>query len=177
MQKKRIRDYGVTIGRLKPGARNKITDVTGVKVGHVTIRNEIRRTGVTVIVPGPDNAFTNKYTAACYVHNGFGKSAGLVQIEELGTLETPIALTNTLNVGLVWAGLGRDRSVYDRPLQGGRREGDQFKSRGGRAMTAGSAISPRGRCPRRTYWRRSPGRTRNLRRATWARELVRSVTV
>ncbi len=105
MQKKRIRDYGVTIGRLKPGARNKITDVPGVKVGHVTIRNEIHRTGVTVIVPGPDNVFTNKYTAACYVHNGFGKSAGLVQIEELGTLETPIALTNTLNVGLVWDGI------------------------------------------------------------------------
>ncbi len=105
MQKKRIRDYGITVGRMKPGARNTITDVPGVKVGHVTIRNENHRTGVTVVVPGPDNAFANKYTASCYVHNGFGKSAGLVQIEELGTLETPVALTNTLNVGLVWDGI------------------------------------------------------------------------
>ncbi len=107
MQKKRIRDYGITIGCLKPGAHNKITDVSGVKVGHVTIKNETHRTGVTVIVPGPDNAFTNKYTASGYVHNGFGKSAGLVQIGELGTLETPIALTNTLNVGLVWDGVAQ----------------------------------------------------------------------
>ncbi len=105
MQKKRIRDYGVIIGRMRPGARNAITDVPGVKVGHVTIRDDTHRTGVTVVVPGPDNAFVNKYTAACYVHNGFGKSAGLVQIGELGTLETPIALTNTLNVGLVWDGI------------------------------------------------------------------------
>ena len=102
---KRIRDYGINVGRMKPGPKNKITDVPGVKVGHVTIKDDTHRTGVTVIVPGPDNAFTEKYTAACYVHNGFGKSAGLVQIRELGTLETPIALTNTLNVGLVWDGL------------------------------------------------------------------------
>ena len=102
---KRIREYGINVGRMKPGPKNKITDVPGVKVGHVTIKDDTHRTGVTVIVPGPDNAFTEKYTAACYVHNGFGKSAGLVQIRELGTLETPIALTNTLNVGLVWDGL------------------------------------------------------------------------
>ena len=62
-------------------------------------------TGVTVILPGPDNAFSLKYTAASYIHNGFGKSCGLVQIGELGTLETPIALTNTLNTGLVWDAL------------------------------------------------------------------------
>ncbi len=105
MQKKRIRDYGIVIGRMQPGGRNTITDVPGVKVGHVTVKDETHRTGVTVVVPGPDNAFANKYTAACYVHNGFGKSAGLVQIRELGTLETPIALTNTLNVGLVWDGI------------------------------------------------------------------------
>ncbi len=105
MQKKRIRDYGIVIGRMRPGRRNAITDVPGVKVGQVTVKDETHRTGVTVIVPGADNAFTNKYTAAGYVHNGFGKSAGLVQIGELGTLETPVALTNTLNVGLVWDGL------------------------------------------------------------------------
>ena len=69
------------------------------------MNTEENHTGVTVIVPGPDNAFANHYTAAAYVHNGFGKSAGLVQLEELGTLETPIALTNTLNVGKVWDAL------------------------------------------------------------------------
>ena len=102
MEKKRIRDFGIVPGRLETGKRNKITDVPGVKVGHCTIKTEENHTGVTVILPGEDNAFAKKYSAAAYVHNGFGKSAGLVQIEELGTLETPIALTNTLNVGKVW---------------------------------------------------------------------------
>ncbi len=105
MAQRRIRDYGISIGTMEPGPRNKITDVAGVKVGHVTIKNEENHTGVTVILPGEDNAFSEKYTAASYVHNGFGKSAGLMQIEDLGTLETPIALTNTLNVGLVWDGV------------------------------------------------------------------------
>lgn len=105
MTQKRIRDYGIIPGRMKTGKRNKITDVPGVLVGHATIKNENNCTGVTVILPGSDNAFVNKYTAASYVHNGFGKSSGLVQIDELGTLETPIALTNTLNVGLVWDAL------------------------------------------------------------------------
>lgn len=105
MGKKRIRDYGISVGRMRTGKRNKITDVAGVTVGHATIKDQVHRTGVTVVLPGRDNPFVNKYTAACYVHNGFGKSAGLVQVEELGTLETPIALTNTLNVGLVWDGL------------------------------------------------------------------------
>lgn len=105
MKQKRIQDYGIKIGRLPSGPRNKITDVAGVQVGHSTIREGKNRTGVTVILPGPDNAFSLKYTAASYVHNGFGKSCGLVQIDELGTLETPIALTNTLNTGLVWDAL------------------------------------------------------------------------
>lgn len=108
MGKKKLRDYGIFIGRMRPGARNTITDVPGVTVGHVTVKNETHRTGVTVVVPGPDNAFTEKYTAACYVHNGFGKSTGLLQIDELGALETPVALTNTLNVGLVWDGIVQD---------------------------------------------------------------------
>ena len=98
---KRIRDYGIITGRLSPGPLNKITDVEGVLVGHATIDTEEHKTGVTIILPCPDNPFSRKLTAAAYVHNGFGKSQGLVQIEELGTLETPIALTNTLNVGLV----------------------------------------------------------------------------
>ena len=105
MEKKRIRDYGVDTGRMKTGKRNKITDVPGVQVGHCTIKNAENCTGVTVILPGQDNCFSRKYTAAAYVHNGFGKSAGLMQIEELGVLETPIALTNTLNVGIVWDSL------------------------------------------------------------------------
>lgn len=98
---KRIREYGICIGEGTPGPRNKITDVAGVRVGHTTIKNKDHNTGVTVILPSLDNPFTGKLTAAAYVHNGFGKSQGLVQIQELGTLETPIALTNTLNVGLV----------------------------------------------------------------------------
>ena len=105
IEQKRIRAYGIHMGELPTGPRNQITDVPGVLVGHRTIHRGNNHTGITVILPGGDNCFLNKYTAACYVHNGYGKSAGLMQIEELGRLETPIALTNTLNVGLVWDGL------------------------------------------------------------------------
>ena len=97
----RIADYGVQVGNLPSGARNKITDVPGVRVGHATIHDERHHTGVTVILPCSDNMFKNKLTAASFVLNGFGKTQGLVQVDELGTLETPIALTNTLNVGKV----------------------------------------------------------------------------
>lgn len=86
---------------MKSGRLNKITDVAGVKVGHYTVNSPEHHTGVTVIVPTADFIFQHKLTAACAVLNGFGKTQGLVQIEELGTLETPIALTNTLNVGKV----------------------------------------------------------------------------
>lgn len=89
------------IGRMEKGPRNAITDVPGVRVGHCTVDNERHKTGVTVILPCEDDVFQNKMVAAYHVLNGFGKSAGLMQIGELGTLETPIALTNTLNVGLV----------------------------------------------------------------------------
>ncbi len=98
---KRITDYGIRIGTLPSGPRNKITDVAGVRVGHSTIKTEAYRTGCTVILPSEQNIFTHKLVAASFVHNGFGKTVGTVQIDELGTLETPIALTNTLNVGLV----------------------------------------------------------------------------
>ena len=101
MEKKRISDYGVHVGTLPRGAHNKITDVPGVRVGHSTLKTEKYRTGCTVILPTPDNIYTNKLIAASFVHNGYGKTCGTVQIDELGTLETPIALTNTLNVGLV----------------------------------------------------------------------------
>lgn len=99
--KKRLRDYGITIGTGTPGPQNKITDVDGVTVGHCTVDTSRNKTGVTVILPCRDNPFSRKLTAAVCVQNGYGKSLGLVQIEELGTLETPIALTNTLNVGIV----------------------------------------------------------------------------
>ena len=89
------------IGTLPKGKYNNISDVNGVTVGHTTIDNERNKTGVTVILPCQDDIFQNKMIAACHVLNGFGKTAGLMQIQELGTLESPIALTNTLNVGLV----------------------------------------------------------------------------
>ncbi|MEE1085719.1 MAG: P1 family peptidase [Schaedlerella sp.] len=101
MNNKRIRDYGTTIGSLPTGPENTITDVEGVTVGHCTIDTDAHKTGVTVIMPSKENIFQNKLTAAAFVLNGFGKTTGIPQIQELGTLESPIALTNTLNVGLV----------------------------------------------------------------------------
>lgn len=105
MIQKRARDYGITVGCMPTGPRNKITDVPGVTVGHCTIESEEHKTGVTVVMPCTENPFFHKLPAAAVVLNGFGKTAGLVQIDELGTLETPIALTNTLNVGPVWDAL------------------------------------------------------------------------
>ena len=89
------------IGRLPHGPKNLITDVPGVRVGHATADEGRCHTGVTVVMPPVSNPFTEKLTAASVVFNGFGKTLGLVQVDELGTLETPIALTNTLNVGRV----------------------------------------------------------------------------
>ena len=97
----RARDYGLTVGSLPTGPRNKITDVPGVLVGHCTVDTSDHKTGVTVVLPGSQNPFTHKLPAAVCQYNGFGKTTGLMQLSELGTLETPIALTNTLNVGLV----------------------------------------------------------------------------
>ncbi len=91
----------MNIGEMSHGVRNNICDVSGVSVGHCTVDNETHKTGVTVVMPCFDNPFTNKLVATSYVLNGFGKTLGLIQIDELGSLETPIALTNTLNVGLV----------------------------------------------------------------------------
>lgn len=105
MNAKRISDYGVRIGCLPAGGLNKITDVPGIMVGHCTIDTVESKTGVTVIMPGKENVFMHKLVAASYVLNGFGKTQGLLQIDELGTLETPIALTNTLNVGIVYDAL------------------------------------------------------------------------
>jgi D-aminopeptidase len=96
---KRVRDFGIEIGVLKQGNFNAITDVPGVRVGHTTlIDGDDIRTGVTAILPHADNIFQQKVPAAIYIGNGFGKLAGYSQVKELGNLETPIVLTNTLNV-------------------------------------------------------------------------------
>ena len=95
----------ISFGSLKKGKRNLITDVPGVKVGHVTLSDDAVQTGVTAIIPGEGSAFREKFPAAVHVINGFGKSAGLIQVEELGTLETPILLTNTFSVAACLDGL------------------------------------------------------------------------
>jgi D-aminopeptidase len=102
----RLRDHGLTVGVLPPGARNAITDVAGVAVGQVTLNDEENvRTGVTAVVPHPGSIFRDKPAAAVHVGNGFGKLTGLAQVRELGTLETPIVLTNTLDVWTAAAAL------------------------------------------------------------------------
>ena len=101
----RARDIGVAHG-VRPGALNTITDVDGVRVGHVTlVEGSGIRTGVTVILPYGGNLFQNKVPAGFAVGNGFGKFAGATQVEELGEIETPIVLTNTLSVAEGIAGL------------------------------------------------------------------------
>lgn len=99
-QQKRMRDWcGFGPGVMKTGQYNAITDVPGVKVGQVTLkRTDDMRTGVTAIIPHDGNLFRLKTPAAVYVGNGFGKLAGSTQIMELGNIETPVILTNTLNV-------------------------------------------------------------------------------
>ena len=98
-EKKRLRDYGVKIGVLETGRNNAITDVSGVLVGHRTlIQGDDVRTGVTAILPHADNIFQSKVPAAVFVGNGFGKLAGTTQVQELGNIESPIILTNTLSV-------------------------------------------------------------------------------
>jgi D-aminopeptidase len=102
----RAREIGIQIGHLPTGKRNAMTDVPGVKVGHVTlISGEGKlesgkgpiRTGVTAILPHGSNIFREKVTATAHIINAFGKSIGLAQLLELGNIETPILLTNTLN--------------------------------------------------------------------------------
>lgn len=95
----RAHELGLRPGVLAPGPLNAITDVAGVRVGQVTIAaGESVRTGVTAIVPHPGNMFREKVAAAVYVYNAFGKLVGATQVQELGQLETPVLLTNTLSV-------------------------------------------------------------------------------
>ena len=108
----RARDLGLILGDLEPGPLNAITDVSGVRVGHVAVTDEGSpperrpvRTGVTVVLPHGGNLFRHKVPAAFHVINAFGKAAGSTQVQELGVLETPVALTGTLSVGTVFEGL------------------------------------------------------------------------
>ena len=104
----RAREIGLAPGVFSPGQRNAITDVSGVSVGHLTLnQGDNVRTGVTVIVPHQGNVFQDKVPGAVFVGNAFGKLAGSTQVDELGTIETPIALTNTLSVGAAVEGLVR----------------------------------------------------------------------
>lgn len=108
-QSKKIRQRGVVIGQLPVGKKNCITDVADVKVGHVTLdyslgEGEYACTGVTAILPHGGNLFQQKVVGASYVLNGFGKTTGLVQVEELGLIESPIMLTNTFAVPAVTQG-------------------------------------------------------------------------
>jgi D-aminopeptidase len=98
-QNKRAADYGIRIGILNSGRNNVITDVPGVKVGHVTLtEGDSVNTGVTAILPHSGNLFQNKVPAGIFIGNGFGKLTGYSQVEELGNIETPVVLTNTLSV-------------------------------------------------------------------------------
>ncbi|WP_198160553.1 P1 family peptidase, partial [Paraclostridium sordellii] len=99
------KEYLINIGELKKGKNNLITDVEGVRVGHVTLDNQDIKTGVTAILPHGGNIFKEKVMASTFVINGFGKSIGLIQVDELGTIETPIILTNTLSIGTACTGL------------------------------------------------------------------------
>src|SRR5918911_3362032 len=95
----RARDIGLVTGVLPPGKLDAITDVAGVRVGHTTlIKGDGVRTGVTAVLPHGGNLFQEKVPAAVFVGNGFGKLTGSTQVQELGEIETPILLTNTLNV-------------------------------------------------------------------------------
>lgn len=109
-ERKRARDLGIKLGRLTPGRWNAITDVEGVRVGHTTLisgEGELRighgpvRTGVTVILPRPDDVAQNPVMAGYHALNGNGEMTGTAWIQELGTINTPIALTNTHSVGVV----------------------------------------------------------------------------
>lgn len=98
-ERKTLREWGFSTGIFQTGANNAITDVAGVTVGHVTcVVGDSIRTGVTAIVPHQGDIFRNKVPAAIYVGNGFGKLAGYTQVRELGNIETPVVLTNTLSV-------------------------------------------------------------------------------
>ncbi len=99
-ERPRARDLGIAPGLGQPGSHNAITDVAGVRVGHVTVvSGDAVRTGVTAVLPHEGNLFRDKVPGAVFVGNAFGKLAGSTQVRELGTIESPIVLTSTLSVG------------------------------------------------------------------------------
>ncbi len=123
----RIREFGIETGIFKPGDLNAITDVAGVKVGHITlIQGENIRTGVTAVLPHGSDIYKSKVPGAIYVANGYGKLMGYTQVEELGNIETPIVLTNTLSVptaadailDYVLSGEGNERVKTVNPVVG-----------------------------------------------------------
>ncbi len=122
-QRARLRDLGIPVGVLEPGPLNAITDVPGVRVGHITLNHAAGYeasvcTGVTAILPRSGDVFHRKCTAASHVINGFGKTAGLVQLDELGQLESPILLTNTMSVGAALEGGLRYLMLQDERIGG-----------------------------------------------------------
>lgn len=103
--RRRLRQLGHAVGRFPTGERNALVDVPGVRVGHRTlVEGDRLRTGVTAILPHGGNLYTDKVLGACHTINGYGKAAGLSQLAELGTIESPLLLTSTLSVGPVWEG-------------------------------------------------------------------------
>lgn len=127
--RRRLRELGHAIGRFATGPRNALVDVRGTRVGHLTLVEDLAdgravRTGVTAVVPHGGNVYAEKVLAACHVVNGYGKGTGLTQVAELGTIEAPVLVTNTLSVGAVWEGglrhvlglnpeVGRDRDTVN----------------------------------------------------------------
>jgi len=102
--RKRLRELGYTVGRFPVGDRNALVDVPGVLVGHVTIADGVSQTGVTAILPHGGNLYVEKVLGAYHAVNAYGKPAGLSQLAEMGTIESPILLTSTLSIGPVWEG-------------------------------------------------------------------------
>jgi D-aminopeptidase len=102
--RQRMRELGYTVGRFPTGERNALVDVPGVLVGHATLADGDTRTGVTAILPHGGNLYAEKVLGACHAINAYGKPVGLSQLEEMGTIESPILITGTLSVGPVWEG-------------------------------------------------------------------------
>jgi D-aminopeptidase len=102
--RQRLRELGYAVGRFPTGERNALVDVPGVLVGHATLVDGGARTGVTAIMPHGGDLYAEKMLGACHAINAYGKPIGLSQLEEMGTIESPILITSTLSVGPVWEG-------------------------------------------------------------------------
>ena len=109
-----VEKLGLGVGALPRGPRNALTDVPGVRVGHATVDDNGVQTGVTAVIPAPESLFRQKVPAGCAVFNGFGKSMGLLQVQEKGTIETPIVLTGVSSAGSLYEALFR-RSMDEHP--------------------------------------------------------------